>query len=321
MDGPGLGVGLPERIHADRSPARRAHQRQPVDLPLQANERQQARCEPRDARARQVLGNGAGERVAAGAVAAPGLAQVAVVLTALEQMRQGQLVDRGTAVVHQRTLGEDPIPEIGRQHHPADPEGRRECLAHGPHVGDLAGREPLHRRQRRAVVAELGVIVILDDQATCLRRPCEKPRPACGRKRDARRGLVRGGHQHRPDPVSAGARPLEVLDPRPLPVHLQRCEPGPLAGDDLPVLRKARVLDRNARAPEGPRDKSQRLGGARSDDDRLRIGHDPANAAKVPRERPPQLRCAAGVGVAEGAVRGAAHDGAQRAQPWPAGEP
>jgi len=105
VHGPGLGVGQSERIHTDGSPARRAHQRRAVEVAVQAHERVKPSCEARDRRARQVLGDRACERVAAGAVAAPGLAQVPVVLAALQQMRERELVDRRAAVICHGALG------------------------------------------------------------------------------------------------------------------------------------------------------------------------------------------------------------------------
>jgi hypothetical protein len=52
-----------------------------------------------------------------------------------------------------------------RQHEPAKPQRRGECLARGAEVGDAFGGECLQRAEGRAVVAVLRVVVVLDDQA------------------------------------------------------------------------------------------------------------------------------------------------------------
>ena len=76
---------------------------------------------------------------------------------------------------------------------PAEPQRRRERLRRRAEVDDAVGREPLQRPDRRAVVAVLGVVVVLDhDPAPRQQRP-----PPLGREHRAGRELVRGRDEHR----------------------------------------------------------------------------------------------------------------------------
>ena len=83
----------------------------------------------------------------------------------------------------------------GRHQHPAQPHARRQPLARRADVDDLLGRQPLQRADGDAVVAVLGVVVVLDDQPLA-------PRPTRSARRVARvparrrRELVGGGDDH-----------------------------------------------------------------------------------------------------------------------------
>ena len=49
----------------------------------------------------------------------------------------------------------------GREHHPAEPQTRRQALAGRAHVDDPVGVHALERADGLAVVAELAVVVVL----------------------------------------------------------------------------------------------------------------------------------------------------------------
>ena len=72
--------------------------------------------------------------------------------------------------------------EVARNAGPPQAHAGRERLAGRPDVGDTVGREPLEGSDRLAVVAVLGVVVVLDDQASLRGGPRRSARRAGGRE-------------------------------------------------------------------------------------------------------------------------------------------
>jgi hypothetical protein len=66
--------------------------------------------------------------------------------------------------------------------HPPDGEAWRDRLARGPEVSDVLWGQPLKRTDRVAVVAELRVVVVLDDQRLVLLRPRDQCPATLGRQ-------------------------------------------------------------------------------------------------------------------------------------------
>ena len=121
-------------------------------------------------------------------------AQVAVELAALDEVGERELVDRGRGAGRRgRVVGVQLRDQAGRKDEPAEPQGGRERLGAGAAVGDEVGREALQRSDRLAVVAELGVVVVFEDQRAAVARPGDKRRAALGRQDGAGRELVGGG--------------------------------------------------------------------------------------------------------------------------------
>ena len=167
--------------------------------------------------------------------------------------------------------------------------------------------------QRRAVVAELGVVVVLDDEAAGAAQ--RRARRGAQGEHDAGRALVGGGGEHdrRVERVDIEAVRIDGhAGERPCPRREHRA-----------MRRKARVLhgDR-ARAATGERPPQQRqpLGGARAHHHRVRIGHHAAHASQVSGELAAQLGRATPVRVGERARGGRAQHVAQRPRPQRARE-
>ena len=79
----------------------------------------------------------------------------------------------------------------------ADPQRRREHLGQRAEVDDsTVGVESLQRLERPAGVAELAVVVVLDDRRVVCRRPAQQGQAACVGQHDAERELVRRRHVH-----------------------------------------------------------------------------------------------------------------------------
>ena len=205
-----------------------------------------------------------------------------------------------------------------RHHEPADPQRRRQHLARGAGVDDAVGREALQRADRGAVVAVLGVVVVLDrDRAACP-QPGEQRRPPLRRQHGAGRVLVR---RRDDDRVGAGGRQRVDAQPAVVDRHGHGLEPG--ARDDQRAApgRRAPRPPRGAR-PGGQReaDDAEPLRVAAGDDDPPRLGDHAAHAAEVLREGRAQGVDAARVAVAEVGVGDRRQRLPQRAQPGGARE-
>ena len=129
------------------------------------------------------------ERVPAVRVLAAGAAQVAVDLARGQQPGVGALGDHGAARVDRPALPGHGGGELGRREQPAEPQRGRQRLRRRADVDDPVGREALERADRRAVVAVLGVVVVLDHEPA----PGEQRAPALRGEHRARRELVRRG--------------------------------------------------------------------------------------------------------------------------------
>jgi hypothetical protein len=99
---------------------------------------------------------------------------VPLVRARFEQLRERDLVRRGSVEVVGSPEGENRVGEAGRQHQPAEPQSRCERLARRPPVHDVLWVERLQRADRRPVEAELAVVVVLDEEVVAGARPGER---------------------------------------------------------------------------------------------------------------------------------------------------
>ena len=237
------------------------------------------------------------QRVAAPPVGRAGAAQVAVELAALEEGRQRELLEHRRAEVGEALLLDHGRDEPRRHRRPTHPQGGRERLGHRVHVHDVVGRDALERPDRVAVVAVLGVVVVLDHQRAGVARPGGERGPPRRLEHDAGGGLVRRGDEHR-----VGARGDDRAHVDAAVVDGDRHRLDAAVGDQLTRPRVARILDRDAPGAAGAQhapDHRHRLRHPAADHDPLRRGLDAADAAQVGGERRPQPRVAAGRRVAE----------------------
>src|ERR1700694_1270198 len=110
---------------------------------------------------------------------------MAVVSGRFEQLRADELLERRAAEVVERLRLADGTDQRGGQRQPAEGHSRSERLGDGAKIDYAIGRETLQRAERRAVVAELGVVVVLDDE-TSLACPAHDRAAPLGPRRDAR---------------------------------------------------------------------------------------------------------------------------------------
>ena len=134
------------------------------------------------------------------------------------------------------------VGERRRQQQPAEPQRRRERLARRAGVDDALGRHALQRADRRAVVAVLGVVVVLDDDRVAAPRPVEQLRARRSGDSTAPVGHWCAGVSTTASAPSAG----ELVDAQPALVDGDRH--GLEAGVEhrLVLRAPARVLDRHA---------------------------------------------------------------------------
>ena len=116
-----------------------------------------------------------------------------------EQGEQRPLGRPGRHVVGVLAVLDESREQGRRRHHPADPQAGPDRLGGGAEVGDAGPVEGGESGDRRDVVPELGVVVVLHDERVVLARRGEERQPVGGRHDVAERVLVRrrdvGGRQ------------------------------------------------------------------------------------------------------------------------------
>ena len=158
-------------------------------------------------------------------------------------MRLGQreLLEHRGAAVGERLLVRQRAGQPRRREHPPEPQRRREPLRDRADLHDPLGRDALERADRVAVVAELGVVVVLDDQRVLVLGPLEQRRAPLGATARRRSGTGGPGSRRRPRSPSRAARR------RPDRARRRGSGTGSSPGGlgDQTVLCPARLLDRD----------------------------------------------------------------------------
>lgn len=161
------------------------------------------------------------------------------------------------------------------QHHPADAQAGRQGLARRAHVDHAIGRDSLQRADRCAVVAVLGVVVVLDHQVTAS-HPVQQRGATSGREHDTGRGLVGGRRQHR-----IGAAVGQRCDVDAVLVDRHRDRFDPIVSQHLSVQPEAGFFHRQRRRAQRLRQQRDGLCRARTQHDALRVGVHAAGAAQI----------------------------------------
>ena len=192
--------------------------------------------------------------VAAAAIDRAHPAQMVVEVAARQEVGERELLDAGrSAVAGLLRRPRRSTRRVGRDE-PAEPQPRGQGLARGSGVEHSLGGEPLDRPDRLPVEAVLGVVVVLEDEPSPVRRPGDErgraarrqdtaDRELVGRRDDDRVGIGAGEHRRR------RCRPRRRGWPRP-PARGAAATAGRVA--------LARVLDRDAAARRVSRDDLER---------------------------------------------------------------
>ncbi|RPK52228.1 hypothetical protein EES40_02935 [Streptomyces sp. ADI93-02] len=259
------------------------------------------------------------ELVAAAPVAQPHRPYVPVVRPRDDELRERQLVrDAGHPVEAALRLA-DLLHQVLGQHHPGQPQPGRQGLAGRPQVDDPLRVEALERAHRLTVVAELAVVVVLQDQTARGPRPVDRRGPPVGVQRDAGGELVGGGQQHRARTRCSRQRP----GPRPERVDRDARGAQARVGQEVPVDVQPVRLDGHPPHPVTPQHlphQREPVDEPGADHDALRVRVHPARPCQVVRQRAPQLDPAARIVVSEGRVGGGGEAAPGGPEPFGTGE-
>ena len=127
---------------ADSSPVGGGDQSRLVGAGRQMGDHVEPGGDPLDPRLREMLGERGHDRVATIPVAAAHAAQVAVELTAGDQLRQRHLIE-GRRLAGERLALDDRGEQLVGEEQPADAQGGRQRLAGAASVDDALGRQAL----------------------------------------------------------------------------------------------------------------------------------------------------------------------------------
>ena len=285
-----------EPVQADTRLAGAPQDRGLVDARRQPGEDVQPRRRADRPDLRQVLPQRPQEDVAATAVDRPHPAEMEVELAALEEVGEGELLEAGRAPIEVLLRHRDRLDEPRRDDHPAESQARGERLARGSGVDDIVRGKPVERPDRLAVVAVLGVVVVLEDQRVAILRPGDERRPPLRRQDRAGRELV-----SRRDDDGVGVGAGEHRDVQALVVDADRGDLEPVVAGRRRRLGESRVLGGDAPSAGLAHDLDDEplgLGEAVADHDRVGVGDRAPDPVQVAREGDPELQGAARVEVA-----------------------
>ena len=180
----------------------------------------------------------------------------------------------------------EPVAQPPRRGDPSDPERWCDELGRRPDVHDvlLGARQRAQGRERRDVVAELAVVVVLEDEAARGAGPAQQPHPPGHRHPGPERVLVR-----RRD-VCRGCTGRDLRRVQPVVVDRDARDVHSLRLEGRPGLGVARVLegDGGADEPERRREGTKRGADPRDDEDLVGGDGHPTAPAEVLGEDAPQ---------------------------------
>ena len=290
-----------------------------VDVRWEMRDGVEAGRESGDGDLRRMVGEGSDESAAAGGVDAAHASQVTVEATRFDQAGEGELVDAGAAAVAAGLLRSKVVDHSWRAENPAEAQGRGQGLADRAEGEDVLGSEALDDADGLTVVAELGIVVILDDPAAVAAGPVDQSVSAVGGQHDARGPLMGGREKH-----SVGAATVQDVDIKAVVVDRNRDEvgAGPSGGGNRGFV-VAGIFDSDqahTAIDKGPQHQVQALGEPGAHDQPVGVGGGAAYPVQVAGEHGAQPGLASGVAVAEDFVRCVTEDVADRPRPVAAGE-
>ena len=167
-----------------------------------------------------ISGGGVQHRFEPFRVGAPHSAQVPFVVTIRNEVREDQLVEVMRLAIRGTTSGPHRLDHRRRDDDEPETQGREERLRERPDVENTPTTvEPLQTRDRTGAVAELGIVVILEDPRTGASGPVQQRETTSERHQDAEWELMRWCDV---DELRIRYPPRRRLDVQSLVVHQRR---------------------------------------------------------------------------------------------------
>ena len=235
--------------------------------------------QPRHDDLRRIPGERPDQGLAPALVDAAHLAQVPVVPPRLEERREGQLVKPWSAAAEELLLDAHRVVQARRADQPAHPQRRRQGLAGRAHRDHPVRRQPLDRAHRLSVVAELRVVVVLDDEPVHAVGPLDQLVSALRRQHHPGRRLVCRGHHDDPGGRSRERRHVEAEL-----IDRHGHHPHTAALGDRLVVDRTGVLHggrRDTLGEQGPEHEVEAVPEPRADEHLVRVGDRSAHPAQV----------------------------------------
>jgi hypothetical protein len=151
----------------------------------------------------------------------------------------------------------DRFDEPGRAYNPADSKRRCERLADRTQGNHAIWSEALYLPDRLPIIAELGIVVVLNDRRAALLRPPEESEPPLGSQNNPGRRLMRGREHY--SPRNCGAERINVY---PMLVDRNRDSFQSRPGGNRAVVRFSWIFDRDSAytfSDEGAEDEAESL--------------------------------------------------------------
>ncbi len=222
-----------------------------------------------------------GERIALLAIEQAHAADMRGKIALLHELRNDGLLQRRGLAVDQIARADESVHQGSRHHGVADAQARKQRLVERTDIDHLLGIiEALQGSQRRAGIAKLAGVIILEDEGAALPRPRQQLQAPRHRHRNAGRKLVRGRDEDRARPRR---RAPASVDDQALVVDRDRVRPH-LGKQQLRVGEGiAGVLDPDLVAwrKQDPDGNVDRLLGAGRDDDLIRLAADRAGHPEI----------------------------------------
>ncbi len=197
-----------------------------------------------------------------------------------------------------------------RQRQPSGADRGGEALGHRARVDDHIRAERLQGAHRITVVAELAVVIVLDDHRAGAAGPVDDLHAAGRRQRHTGREVVARREQDR-----RRAAALELVDDHALAVHRDGDHAGAAPFDGSPVERQPVALHGEHVADDGARQEFQGRLHRGAQDDPVCGGADPARAAEVSGKGEAEFRTPLRMRRREGVVRAVGEDAPGRPDP------
>ena len=213
--------------------------------------------------------------------------QMGRIATIVHEIRQRRLFEPGITIVEQAFLAAHRIGQVLGYDHVAEAQSRAERFRERAHIDRAIRRERCQRRKVRALVADIAIVIVLDDVAAILPGPGNDLVAAPRRQGCPGRILMR---RRRVEQRSRALR--QIVGDQPVLIDGDACNLGTRSLERQRRAVIAGILDHAERAArkEKPRQQREPFLDAGHDEDAARIGDDAARHHQMIGDRGAQRR-------------------------------